>query len=232
MTAPLASEETWSVGQVRRLGHLELLLALVTLLVVQSFLTADSFAQRTVINVLMLLVVLSSIRSFSQSQRRLRAAMTLGMIAFLLSSVAERFVSTNLAAIVYATYIAIFLLMISALAEDVFQGDGVELNRILGAVCIFFVLGILWAFIYALLETMQPQSFRLNVMDEIQGVRQDLLGEFFYFSNVTLTTLGYGDIVPLSKPARTLATLEAMMGQLYIAIIIAHLVGLYVARRR
>lgn len=232
MTDKLTNEEAWTLKEVRRLGHLELLLALVTLLVVQSFMTADSLTQRTIINIMMLLVVLSSIRSFTRSRRRLRAAISLGIAAFLLSLVAERDASVLMNSLIFTIYIAIFLLLISALAEDVFAGNDVNLNRILGAVCIFFVLGMLWAFIYSLLETLQPNSFSSDALKNTQGVRQNLVGEFFYFSNVTLTTLGYGDIVPLSKPARTLATLEAMMGQLYIAIIIAHLVGLYVARHR
>lgn len=59
-----------------------------------------------------------------------------------------------------------------------------------------------------------------------------LISEFIYFSNVTLTTLGYGDVVPLSRPAKMLAVMQAMLGQLYVAIVIARMVGLQVSQRR
>ena len=54
----------------------------------------------------------------------------------------------------------------------------------------------------------------------------------FYYSVITFTTLGYGDVTPISNPARNLAVLEAMMGQLYIAVLIAGLVGKYIAEKK
>ena len=58
-----------------------------------------------------------------------------------------------------------------------------------------------------------------------------MICDLIYFSNVTLTTLGYGDIVPISNLARTLANLEAMAGQLYVAIVIASMVGMQVTQK-
>jgi voltage-gated potassium channel Kch len=64
------------------------------------------------------------------------------------------------------------------------------------------------------------------------GLAQNLVSHFIYFSSVTLTTLGYGDIVPVFRPARMFATLEATAGQLYVAIVIARLVGLHISQKR
>lgn len=220
-----------------RLGHLELLVALVLLQVIQSFLSGATVSQRVIVNLLFLAVVLSSIRSFSRSRLRLTVAMTLGGVAFTLSCVTEAYSSHALIAVVYFSYIAIFLLLAITIGEDVFAGGPVNPNRIIGAVCIFFVLGLIWAFVYTLLQTLQPDSFAISSLvnespvNEL-GIQQDLVGEFLYFSNVTLTTLGYGDIVPVSRPARTFATLEAMCGELYLAIVIARMVGLYISEKR
>lgn len=72
-------------------------------------------------------------------------------------------------------------------------------------------------------ETFQPGSFQMP-----QGTINQ--ATFTYYSYVTLTTLGYGDITPISTPARSLALLEAMMGQLYLAVLIARLVGIHIAQ--
>jgi hypothetical protein len=101
-----------------------------------------------------------------------------------------------------------------------------------GAGCIYFVLAILWALGFSLLETLSPGSFVLPGVSEDLEIHQGLLAEFFYFSNVTLTTLGYGDIVPVSRPARMFASIEAMFGQLFVAIVIGRLVGLHLTEKK
>lgn len=230
--AESSPKEIGSLKRVRQLSHLDLLVALILLQVVQSFLTGATFTERIVVNLLFFAVVLSTIRSFAKSRKRLAVAMTLGAVAFCLSCVAEAYPSQGLLTVVYAINIAIFFLLVATLGEDVFAGGRVNSNRIIGAVCIFFVLGLIWAFVYSILQLFQPDSFALSSQLTDRGIRQDLVGEFLYFSNVTLTTLGYGDIVPVSKPARVFATLEAMFGELYLAIVISRMVGLHISERR
>lgn len=213
------------------LNHLELLITLIVLLVVQSFLSNESYFQRALFNILFLAVVLSAIRTLSESRIRLVAAMTAGIIAYALSWLAEAHPSITLAAVTDACYIVVFASLFIALAESVFRDGPIDLNRIVGAVSIYLVLGLIWAFVYSMLETIQPGSFKF-ARQEIDDAQMNLVGEFIYFSIVTLTTLGYGDIAPLSRPARMSATLEAVTGQLYVAIVIARLVGLQVTQSR
>lgn len=94
----------------------------------------------------------------------------------------------------------------------------------MGAICVYFMIGLLWALIFSTLELLQPGSFQ---MPQGQGTE---LSHFSYYSYVTLTTLGYGDITPISPPARSLALLEAIMGPLYIAVLIARLVGIHIVQ--
>ena len=96
-------------------------------------------------------------------------------------------------------------------------------DMIMGAICAYFLMGLVWAFAYSTLEFFQPGSFQMP-----QGTVNQ--ATFAYYSYVTLTTLGYGEITPISAPARSFAILEAMIGQLYLAVLIARLVGIHIAQ--
>jgi hypothetical protein len=97
----------------------------------------------------------------------------------------------------------------------------VDHNVIMGALCAYILLGVAWGAGYAMLETHSPGSFQAP---GAQPVRQSLV----YFSFVTLTTLGYGDITPVAGIARFLSVLEALFGQVYLVVLVAKLVGLHI----
>jgi voltage-gated potassium channel Kch len=121
-----------------------------------------------------------------------------------------------------------FLLAIKYSARHVFLAGAVDLNKIVGAVCIFLLLAFLWAILFQFLEALTPGSF--NGM--MSGLEQGHFDRFVYFSLVTLTTLGYGDISPKTSLAGILVTLEAVVGVFYIAILVAALVGDFMATRK
>ena len=102
----------------------------------------------------------------------------------------------------------------------------ITVDLIWGAVCGYFLIGFMWGDIYSLLETIQPGSFNLG-QQEIPDI-----DSFIYFSFVTLATLGYGDIVPLTKQAQSLAIIETIMGQMYLAVNIAALVAIRISQSR
>jgi voltage-gated potassium channel len=101
-------------------------------------------------------------------------------------------------------------------------------DRIVGAICVYLLIGFAWASVYETLESVAPGSFQFPVDTAwtTPGAQR-----FRYFSFVTLATLGYGDITPISLLAGTLAALEAVSGQLYIGITVARLVALSLADR-
>ena len=86
--------------------------------------------------------------------------------------------------------------------------------------CVYLLLGVVWQDFYVLLDIVVPGSFNSSLLTE---------KDFLYFSFITLSTLGYGDITPVIGPARALAYTEALIGQLYLTILVARLVGLYIA---
>lgn len=125
--------------------------------------------------------------------------------------------------------ILIFLFLSCSIAVyDVLFGGVIDLNRLIGAGCIYLLSGSLWGIIYFLLSVIAPASFVGIAAESWTGQ----LNEFTYYSFVTLTTLGYGDLTPAVPIARTLCYLEAVLGQMYLTVLVAALVGLHVAGRR
>ena len=99
----------------------------------------------------------------------------------------------------------------------------VDAERICAALCVYLLAGIAFGGFYAVLEALGPGA--------LAGAGPLDLDDAVYFSFVTLATLGYGDIAPVSSAARALAVLEAVFGQLYLAVLIARLVSLYARER-
>lgn len=124
------------------------------------------------------------------------------------------------------SYTAFVLLAISLAVRQVFASRSIELNNIVGAICIYLLLGVIWALFYTLVNLLIPGSFD----GEVAGSPHHELNEFLYFSMVTLTSLGYGDITPTGATARALATIEVVFGQFYIAVLVAGLVAAYLQR--
>jgi hypothetical protein len=115
-------------------------------------------------------------------------------------------------------------LMTAVISVQVFRSGVVTVHRILGAVAVYLLLGLIWAQAYQLVWLAHPGAFT-GALDDAAA------NPWVYFSIVTLTTTGYGDILPAHASARALANLEALIGQLYPAILLARLVSLEVARR-
>jgi hypothetical protein len=97
-----------------------------------------------------------------------------------------------------------------------------DADRLWGAASAYLLIGILWCFLYALIELEPGQTFL------VRGEPGKLeLTSLLYFSFSTLTTIGFGDIVPVSRAAQVGAILEGIVGTLFLAILIAKLVGVY-----
>ena len=139
--------------------------------------------------------------------------------------------STDEPALYYASTLAIFgflaIAIIHALKQVVF-GTEMNVNRLVGAICVYLLFGILWAFAYSMLEIAVPGSF--SGFSPGHDPRSD--SSWIYFSFVTLTTLGYGDITPESAVARTLAYIQAVVGLFYMAVLVAGLVSAYISEKQ
>ncbi len=123
--------------------------------------------------------------------------------------------------IVLITYLSV------AILGYVLRGARITMDKIFAAVCVYMLIGYAWTFAYALIEEVQPGSFLATAGGAPHGYVERVL-QMRYFSFMTLTTVGYGDIVPHSSAARTLAALEAVTGQIFLTVLVARLVGLHI----
>ena len=170
-------------------------------------------------------IFLSSIYAISQKEKNLRIAVGLllpiiaGMwLTYFLHIPHLRLVG-DCCSILFFTFTIIIIL--SALLKE----DAVTLDVIYGAVVVYLLMAIMWAFIFDVIETLHPGSFQVTA-SQSQGTRV----HFVYYSFVTITTVGYGDILPVSLIARAFSIVEMVVGQIYLIVLIARLVGINIAQ--
>ncbi len=147
-------------------------------------------------------------------------------IAFAIFSVVVIGVILELLQLYYLHLILLFVFYLWAIwlaAEQVLISDTktVDANRIVGAICIYLLMGLIWALMYLFIAQAIPGAF--NGVEQL--VWYDNFADVAYYSYVTLTTLGYGDISPVAPIARFLVYMEAVVGVFYMAILVASLIG-------
>ena len=114
-----------------------------------------------------------------------------------------------------------YVAAIRLVGREVLLTGSVDLNKVIGSIALYFMLGLLFSALFTLLLHFSPEALRgLEVTRPL-----DQLSSTVYFSFVTLTTLGYGDITPVTPLARFLVILESVTGMFYLALIVASLVG-------
>lgn len=122
--------------------------------------------------------------------------------------------------------IASFLFVAGVFLVRVLTYRRITAAAVSASLCVYIIVGMVWAIAYSMLERLAAGSF--NGLD----YGSDLGRQFVYFSYVTLTTLGYGDVTPARPLAQTMATVEAITGQLFLVGLVAYLVGRTVAGAR
>jgi len=181
----------------------------------------------------LLVTLLGGVFAVSQRMRMVVAASLIAVIAVattLASDVMQTkqlYVASDVAMIVFFLFTALVIL------HDVWTTRSVTLDTIVGSVCVYVLLGATWGFVYTLTELLSPGSFEIAASG--RAVDQALLTArhyplFMYYSFVTLTSVGYGDIIPAAPSARLLAAWEAIFGQFYMAVLVARLVAIHIAR--
>jgi voltage-gated potassium channel Kch len=113
---------------------------------------------------------------------------------------------------IWATWVA---------AKQVLFAGAIDVNKIVGAICIYLLMGLTWAMMYLFIAQAVPGAF--NGLEQL--LWYDNFADVAYYSYVTLTTLGYGDISPVAPIARFLVYMEAVVGVFYMAILVASLIG-------
>ena len=126
----------------------------------------------------------------------------------------------------YICGLIVFAFAVISILNYIFNEETVTRQTISAAVAVYLLIALMWSFIYRLIENLYPASFAV-AHAKLEGAENIYL----YFSLVTITTLGYGDITPTGSQALSLAVLEAITGQIYLVVVVAWFVGLYVSRK-
>lgn len=181
------------------------------------------------------LVLMVALFAVSTQKHVRYAALALMVFAqfFLLSDVVFQGVPHRLVTIgvscIYLMYTTIFLLCRILTRRDVTS------NTIFASLCIYLMIGYIWAFLYAMLEIVAPGSFSIDTEVFHYQMGHDHtyteLYYFMYYSFTSLTTLGLGDIMPASPWARVLTVSEAIVGQIYLVVLVSRLVGMHISQR-
>jgi len=117
--------------------------------------------------------------------------------------------------------IIFFSFVVMHLLQFIVRAPRVDAEVLCGGIAGFLMLGILWIPVYVLVARLNPAAFTVPAGTTLDGFNA------FYFSFVTLCTVGYGDVTPVSRVARTLAVIEAITGLFYMAVLISRLVSMY-----
>ena len=177
-------------------------------------------------NIFLTGILLSGVHAVREKKRNVYLSSLLAL-PMLVSVWSEYFVKNNYVVIVGTLCgVVFFAYMIVNILLFIYKQDEVTIDLIVGAAVVYLLMAIMWTFIYKVVETVHPGSFTISVTDIQERLR------FTYFSLVTITTLGYGDIVPTTGLASSVATLEALVGQLYLVTTVAWLVGVRVSQSR
>jgi hypothetical protein len=190
------------------------------LLLVSVPLLSGSAAGRVVANVINLGVLLSAVVAVGRSLRLYVVAVLLGLPVLGFQVAGIMWAEPEYLMLSWAFGACFYFWTIALLLRYVLLPEVMNANKLYGAGAIYLMLGVTWAYFYGVIQYFYPGSFApagapLNQLD------------FLYFSFTVLTTVGFGDIVPVHPVARGLTTLEQVIGVLYVAILIARLSGMY-----
>jgi len=212
-------------GQVCfRERFLSLLIIIITLLVVGPFIQ-EFIKLRILYDILWSGVFVSAIYAVSQKKRHTLIGALLAL-PMLVSIWTRYFVQYPALEVVGSLCGAAFILFtIVQMLIFIYNQKEVSRDLIVGAAVVYLLMAIMWMFIFIAVETLHPGSFSIP---DIEGISTSRV--FLYYSFVTITTLGYGDITPVTSLARSLCILEAVIGQLYLVVQVAWLVGVHVSQ--
>jgi hypothetical protein len=207
-----------------------LLAALLLLLALYPFLEQD--VSERLLSLFFTGTLIAGTYSVSRDRRLLMAAIVIAVGAFG-SQWTSHFINSRIVFIFSRSLGCLFYLLIAvAIVANVLKGEVVTADKICGGICAYLVMGLMWAFLFGLIEVVHPGSFLENgqIISPDRGMSHQfvLLNSMIYYSLATLTTTTYGDILAKTTPARALSNLEAIAGQMYVAVLISRLVALHI----
>lgn len=211
-------------GDPRR--HLWLLISLVVIFIISPFIVPYYYGP-VILDIIAAVVLLSATYAVSRRKSFLIFALSLSMFSIVTTFCLAAAPKSWLVIVSHGSLVIVIIFFVAAILSYVLGSGRVTWDKIYGAICAYLLLGYAWTFAYSVVEEIQPGSF-VSIGSKMPV---DLVGRVMqlrYFSFVTLATVGYGDMVPHTQAARTLALLEAILGQFYLVALVGRLVGLHI----
>ncbi len=212
-----------------------LLATLISLILIGPFLDIHAlglspFVREMIWKIVFSIVLLSG--TFSIIHNRNYALIALGLGVITIIAQASGLFSNRPATIVaeHITGMVFMLFNIIVILYLMFSSPKVTVNIICASLCVYLLLAFFWAQMYSFVEFIQPGSFSYDMANGQSFLMSNSVIPI-YFSLVTMSTLGYGDVLPLSESTRMMASTEAIIGQLYIAVLVARLIGLHTSSK-
>jgi ion channel len=205
---------------------LALLISILLLFVVAPFVVSLHHGI-LVMNVISAAVLVAGSYALSERKHLFAIAVVLSAITILGTGLLITFPQPWALLVSHSSIVVLVAFFCVTILSYVLDSGRVTSDKIFAAICVYMLIGYGWTFVYSILLELQPQSFAATS----EVARNDYVGRILqlrYFSFMTLTTVGYGDIVPRSLAARTMTILEAVMGQFYLVALVGRLVGLHV----
>ena len=181
---------------------------------------------RIMLNVGNLFVVVAAVAAVGRTQLSFVIALLLAAPTLFFQWLAVDNGDTQFLLHSWAFGAALYALTIGYQLRYVFQRDVMTADKLYGAAAAYLMLGVLWGYLYAIADHLQPGSFAFG-----GATVSPPIGDLLYFSFTVLTSTGFGDAVPVLRYARGLCVLEQLVGALFLAIMIARLAGVYPPRR-
>ena len=223
------------LGRLRERRHLALLAAIVVMAVLQPSLVHWGVRTRVVADLVLAAVAVSVFLIVFEQRWERVTALVLAFAGFA-GNLGYFYFGGGLqtAAIIlyHLSAVAFFGFAVAVILRGVFKREAIRADDIIGAACGYLLAAIAWGNLYATMYVIAPASF--HVPDSIAwqlGNWHTRRALFDYFSVVSLTGLGYGDVTPTSPPAYALVALEVVFGLFYLAVVVAQLVGLMMITR-
>ena len=171
----------------------------------------------------------AAVYAVSENRRQWITALILAIPAGVLNGIFALRTDSQIAVPTLVTTILFLGFTLVSLLRAVLRSRSVTLETIYGAINVYLLMAILWGIAYLLLETLQPGALSIDTTRH-PNHRVDW-SDCMFFSFITLATVGYGDVVPVTAHSRSLSILEAVSGTMYVAVLVARLVGLYSAAK-
>jgi hypothetical protein len=203
------------------------------LLCISDFLVVPFFNQRLTILILVrttwFLLLVAGITTMARNRAQMLKFSIIPILLVVVSALQIILDYKLLTFIDFIIELSVFALLIGMVIIRVFEGGSVTIHRVVGSIVAYMLLGNVWAIMFQFLYTWIPGSIQVPAVYTESGVPNSV---FLYFSFTTLTTTGYGEILPIHAIARTLVIIEQLIGVLYPVILIGRLVSLVVGNRQ